>query len=85
MMKTFCDICGSEVDEKSVNIDINCYGVSGFWPHEWNVCNACAQVPITVTLPRQKGGGCICLQGDVRNNACHALGCSVGGEVGDST
>ena len=33
MIRTFCDICGKELDELGsdcVNLDFNCYGVTGF-------------------------------------------------------
>ena len=33
MIKTFCDICGNELDKfhgGQVNLDFNCYGVTGF-------------------------------------------------------
>lgn len=82
MMKTFCDICGKEMDERGINLDVNCFGVSGFDRDEWNICNDCGQKRIIVTLQRRGVPGSICCEGGAPSPAPRSAdGCGVGWRI----
>ena len=45
MIKTFCDLCGKEIESANhqVNFDINAYGCAGLFPSEYNYHVKCAR------------------------------------------
>ena len=50
MIKVFCDNCGKELKEDcsdQVNIDINCFQVSGIKNEGFNYCPGCAKTIIS--------------------------------------